>query len=199
MLSTAIGEGGLRAHLQNGEVEVRGRDGRPYHLRSIRPSDAASLMRGYDAMSKEAKWFRMLYTVPHLTPEMAQRYCSPDPARDYCVVVEGRDALDGEILGGARIGGAGDGHAAEFSVSLRPEAQGKGLAEAALSTVLDIAREMKFTTIWGVIAANNAPMIGLARKLGFQLVPNPDDLSEVVGEISLGVHSSSEFHKSRLS
>lgn len=186
MSTTSAPSASLKTRLESGGVEVLGHDGLHYHLRPIRPTDAASLMRGYDAMSSEAKWFRLLYTLPHLTHDMAVRFCSPDPERDYCVVIEGRGALAGEVLGGARIGGAGAGQAAEFSVSLRPEAQGKGLAHAALAMVLDVAREMGFTAIWGLVASNNAPMLGLARKLGFALTPSPDDASETLARIELG-------------
>ena len=73
-------------------------------------------------MSDHSKWFRMLYRVPHLTEEMAREFCSPHPARDLCIVVEGAGNLTGEILGGARVAGADDGRRAEFAVSLRPEA-----------------------------------------------------------------------------
>jgi len=179
----------VRAELDGGKVTVKAHDGKDYKLRSIRPADAESLTRGYAAMSNEAKHFRMLYKVPELTPEMAARFCSPDPSRDYCVVVEGRDALEGEILGGARIMGIKEGQSAQVSVSLRPEAEGKGLAKAALVTVLRVAAEMGVKSVWGVIVTDNKPMIALARNLGFALVENPDDSSETLARLDLPVRS----------
>ena len=86
-------------------VTLTDKNGETYLLRPIRPADAPSLMRGYDAMSDQAKWFRMLHTVPHLSEDVAQRYCAPDPERDLCFVIEGQGTLLGEILGGARIAG----------------------------------------------------------------------------------------------
>lgn len=124
--------GPTRRELDLKHVTVTGKDGHAYLLRPIQPGDAPSLMRGYDAMSDQAKWFRMLHTLPHLTEEMARRFCSPDHDRDLCIVIIGHGTLDGEILGGARIVGELNGQSAEFSVSLRPEAQGLGLARAAL-------------------------------------------------------------------
>lgn len=86
-----------------GAFTVIGKDGHSYRLRHISLSDAASLMRGYDAMSDRAKWFRMLHAQPHLSDEEAARFTSPDPSRELCLVLEGRGELAGEILGGARI------------------------------------------------------------------------------------------------
>lgn len=182
-MDAAAGKSPLRTDLEQGRVAVTAKDGRIYRLRPIRPTDAASLQRGYAAMPSEAKLNRMLYKVAELTPQMADRYCSPDAVNEYCVVVEGRDALAGEILGGARIGRAGD--TAQFTVSLRPEAHGKGLAREAIATILGVAREMGVGSVWGVIASDNTPMLALARKLGFALQPNPEDPSEVLARIEL--------------
>jgi acetyltransferase len=166
-------------------VHVEGKDGESYVLRPIAPSDAQSLIRGYDAMTAEAKWFRMLNVLPHLSPETASRFCTPDPQREFCIVVEGRGPLNGEILGGARIAGEPDDKSAEFSVSLRPEAQGLGLARKALEMALEEAREMGYERVWGLIAHHNAPMLALARRIGFALAHDPDDITLMRAEIKI--------------
>lgn len=176
----------LVSDLEKGRVAISANDGRVYRLRPIRPSDAPSLARGYAAMSSEAKLARMLYKVPELTPEMAAKYCSPDPGSEYCVVVEGRDELAGEVLGGARLVRAGKSEkTAQFTVSLRPEAHGKGLAREAIQTLLGVAREMGVESVWGLITADNQPMIDLAKSLGFAIRPNPEDPTEVLARIEL--------------
>lgn len=166
-------------------VTIEGKDGEMYLLRPIAVSDADSLMRGYDAMSAQAKWFRMLGALPHLSRQAALKFCTPDPQSEFCTVVEGRGALRGEILGGARIAGEPDGRTAEFSVSLRPEAQGLGLAHRALQMALQEAREMGYERVWGLIAHNNSPMLALARRIGFSLSPDTDDITLMRAEILL--------------
>lgn len=174
----------LRDRLEAREVTARGKDGQDYVMRLILPSDVCSLMRGYDSMSDHSKWFRMLHRVPHLTEAMALRFCTPDPKRDLCVVVEGIGKLEGEILGGARIAGADDGRSAEFAVSLRPEAQGLGLARQALETVLAAGREMGYRKVWGSISRHNSAMLALARRVGFNLRRDPDDPTLMLAELS---------------
>jgi len=175
----------LRDRLEGREITIAGKDGRYYMMRPICSSDAPSLTRGYDAMTDNSKWFRMLRPVSHLTEEMALEFCTPDPKRDLCVVVEGCGELKGEILGGARIGGSPDGLSAEFAVSLRPEAQGLGLARKALETVLAAAKEMGYKQIWGSIHVRNQPMLSLAQRISFRLRRDPEDVSLMLAELSL--------------
>jgi acetyltransferase len=175
----------LRQRLADRSVTICGKNGVTYVVRPISPKDAPSLMRGYDAMSDQAKWFRMFNALPHLSPEAARRFCSPDPKRDVCLVIEGQAALAGEILGGARIAGEPDGRSAEFSVSLRPEAQGLGLGHHVLDTVLHAAREMGYEKVWGLIAVTNIAMLALARRIGFDLQPDPWDHTLVRAELVL--------------
>lgn len=176
----------LRDRLERREITLVAKDGRSYAIRPIRPSDAPSLMRGYDAMTNTSKWFRMLHEVPHLTESMALEFCTPDPKHDLCVVLEGCGDLAGEILGGARIAGARDGKSVEFSVSLRPEAQGLGLARKALETVFSVAKEEGYTRLWGSIHNRNIPMLHLAESMGFRLRRDPDDASLVVADLGAG-------------
>ncbi len=153
------------------------KDGEHYRFRSIRASDAGSLMRGYDAMSDESKWSRLLTARPHLSEEMAERFCTPDPAEEVCLVIEGRDALAGEILGGGRVAGLAPGERAEFAVSLRPEARGLGLGHQILKAAIEVARARGCSGVWGTISAENLEMLALARHMGMTVERDPDDWS----------------------
>jgi acetyltransferase len=83
----------------------------------------------------------------------------------------------GEIMGGARIARDDAGEMAEFSVSLRPEAQGLGLARQALKTVLELAPTLGCRRVFGIIARENTAMLALARRLGFEVSEDQDDRS----------------------
>ena len=95
----------LKDRLARRRVTIAGKDGHPFLARPINESDAGALMRCYDAMTERGRWFRMLHHLPHLTEDMARGFCTPDPKRDLCIVLEGNGTLEGEILGGARITG----------------------------------------------------------------------------------------------
>jgi acetyltransferase len=176
---------GLRARLARGEVFIRGKDGQDYRVRPIEPSDAPSLIRGFNALSPRERWFRFLHAAPELSETAAKQFCSPDPVLDICLVIEGQGALAGDIVGGARITGSPGGTDGEFSVSMRPEMQGLGLARQALQTVLDAAAEAGYRRIWGYVAAKNDGMRKLAKRLGFTMRRDPDDFSQLIAEIRL--------------
>jgi acetyltransferase len=177
----------LRDRLETGGVALIDAEGLELRVRPIRPSDAPSMMRGYDALSEQGKWFRMLHALPHLSPALAERLCSPDLETDLCVVVEGRPEIAGlskELLGGARIAGCRPGAWAEFAVSVRPEARGRGLAKGCLRIVLAAVREMGCAGAYGIVSRRNAPMIGLARALGLSIRTDPDDATLLRAEIA---------------
>lgn len=164
---------------------VQAKDGRRYTLRPIQASDAPSLIRGYQALSPQERWFRMLHAVPELSEETARAFCSPDPDQDICLVLEGQDELAGEIVGGARITGDANGRDCEFSVSLRPEVRGLGLAQAALRSALQAAAGAGYQRVYGTIARDNRGMINLAVLLGFNIRQDPDDPALVIAEQTL--------------
>ena len=172
----------IRERLSARAITIAGKDGKPHLARPIRLADAPRLMRCYDALTDEAKWFRMLRRVPHLSKAMAIDFCSPDPKRDLCIVLEGDGPLKGEILGGARITGDEDGEWAEYAVTLRPEAEGLGLAHQALEIVFAAAKEMGYKHVWGAIHVDNGPMLHLAQRLDLHVHRDPDDGALMVSE-----------------
>jgi len=172
----------LKDRLVRRKVTITGKNGHPHLARPIDESDAGALMRCYDAMTERGKWFRMLHHLPHLSEDMARDFCRPDPNKDLCIVLEGDGPLAGEILGGARITGSADGKSAEYSVTLRPEAEGLGLAHKALELVFEAAKEMGYTRIWGTIHSENGPMLQLAQSLDLPLRRDPNDASLIVSE-----------------
>ena len=180
-----VDQGTLRQRLEQHQVFLEAKDGDRYLLRPIEPADAPSLIRGYNALSPRERWFRLLHAVPALDAETARRFCSPDPLLDICLVLEGRGELARDIVGGARITGERNREAGEFSVSMRPEVQGLGLARQALETALRAATEAGYKRIFGYIAASNSAMLGLAGRLGFTIRSDPDDPTQRIAEISL--------------
>ena len=175
----------LREQLSGRAIAIAGKDGQPHIARPINATDTGALMRCYDAMTERGKWFRILHRLPHLSEDMARDFCSPDPDRDLCIVLEGDGPLKGEILGGARITGSADGKSAEYSVTLRPEAEGLGLAHKALELVFAAAKEMGYTRIWGTIHSENGPMLNLAHSLDLHVHRDPNDAALMVAERKL--------------
>ncbi|MDJ0608316.1 MAG: GNAT family N-acetyltransferase [Kiloniellales bacterium] len=160
------------------------RSGRRMRLRPIQPDDAAALQRAYARLDVRDKRARLFVPVPQLTDETAQRFCTIDEDHELCFVLEADDE-PGEIMGGGRLMGAPASDSAEFAVSLRSDLKGQGLGTALLKTLLEVAPERGFKTVWGSILADNHAMRALAEKLGFQVRRDPDDPSLVMATIDV--------------
>ncbi len=178
-------KGSLREQLEQRRVFLEAKDGDRYLLRPIAPSDAPSLIRGFNTLSPRERWFRMLHATQGLSEEAAAAFCSPDPVLDICLVFEGKGELAGEILGGARITGEPHRETGEFSVSMRPELQGRGLARQALEVAIRVAAEAGYKRIIGYVAAANGAMLRLAKRLGFTIRTDPDDPAMRIAELRL--------------
>ena len=160
------------------------RDGRGLILREIRPEDAPALIAAFARQDPDDRKLRLLSALPKLPERMAQRFCTVDGVRDFCLVWEPEDAA-GTLAGGARLmRDPGDETRAEFAVSVASELKGHGLGRKALETVIELGAENGIERVWGSISRGNTAMRGLAAKLGMTERPDPDDRALVIAERS---------------
>ena len=68
----------------------------------------------------------------------------------------------------------------QFAIVVADAWQGKGLGEKLISRVIEIARDHGVKSLWGEVLAQNVPMLGLVKKMGFTLQP-PDEGVRRVG------------------
>ena len=81
--------------------------------------------------------------------------------------------------------GSFDGLDADRQQAGQAAAVEQGLGRALLATLLDLAPEMGFETVWGSILASNTPMRALAERLGFEISRDPDDYQVIKALISV--------------
>jgi acetyltransferase len=70
-------------------------------------------------------------------------------------------------------------------VLVEPSMKGRGLARHLMQRVMDWGRSQGMTRITGQVLAENAPMLGFMRRLGFtiQRLPDEPDVVEVSKEL----------------
>ena len=151
-------------------VDIELRNGRRIKLREVQASDAAGFVAAWKKLSEESRYTRFMSPVRDVSERMLDRATHPDPDRELqLVAVAGQD-----IIGGARFVAGPGSKDCEFAITVVDAWQGQGLARALLEALMRAARERGFEHMEGFILSTNAPMLGLARKLGFQPVPSPD-------------------------
>ena len=160
---------------------LRLRDGREVTLRAVDATDSAEIVQAFERLSADSRYNRFMQHKKQLDPAALERGVHPRPGRDF-VLVATIPAADGiDIVGAAQYVSAheGDTKTCEFAITVAEDWRGNGLSTELLSSLLRQAPRDHYEIMEGAVIAENAPMLGLARKLGFQINRVPDDATVV--------------------
>ncbi|SPJ18400.1 conserved hypothetical protein [Burkholderiales bacterium] len=153
------------------------RDGREVTLRAIVEADKAEIVRAFERLSGESRYYRFMQHKEHLDDAALERGVHPRPGRDF-VFVATTPAADGiDIVGAAqyvRAEDSGD-KTCEFAVTVAEDWRRRGLATRLLASLVRRARRDGYDTMEGLVIAENTPMLALARKLHFKVKPVSGD------------------------
>lgn len=150
-------------------------DGTDILIRPIRPEDAEIEQTFVRRLSSRSKYFRFMQTLRELTPEMLVRFTQIDYDRELALIaVTRQDGRDVEI-GVTRYVLNPDGESGEFALVVADEWQAKGIGSQMLGALIDAARARGLKSLDGEVLEENAPMLHLVRKLGFDVHASRDD------------------------
>ncbi|MCG5485493.1 MAG: bifunctional acetate--CoA ligase family protein/GNAT family N-acetyltransferase [Sinorhizobium meliloti] len=158
-------------------------DERRYHLRPIRPADAALYPDFLSKTSPADIRFRFLSSRKHFQDQMFVRLTQIDYEREMAFV-----ALDnerGELAGIARLYADPDHEFAEYGLLVRTDLQGHGLGWALLSHLRDYAAADGLQRIEGLILRDNAKMLTMCREFGFSISSHPADATLRIATLAL--------------
>jgi acetyltransferase len=151
------------------------RDGREVLVRPVAPEDEP-LLTGLLARSSEhtirMRFFSMVKT---LTRDSLIRLCHLDYDRALALAAEWGDGPERQILGVARYHVQPQTGAAEFALMVGDPWQRQGLGRHLLERLIAVARERGVQRLEGQVLAENGPMLGLIRRLGFTAGPTDED------------------------
>ncbi|MCX8997454.1 bifunctional acetate--CoA ligase family protein/GNAT family N-acetyltransferase [Rhizobiaceae bacterium BDR2-2] len=157
--------------------------GRTYHLRPIRPADAA-LYPGFLARTSGEDLRRRFFDPDNAYSDaLLPRLTQIDYAREMAFVV--LDKEEGALCGIARLSADPDHEAADIALIVRSDLQGHGLGRAMLDRLIDYARADGLKRLEGRFPAGNAKMRGLCEAAGFRRVGEPVEAGLV--RVSLAV------------
>ena len=157
------------------------RDGREVTLRAIAASDAPAIQQAFDRLSADSRYNRFLHHKKQLSPEALDRGVHPMPGQAFAFVAAVPRPGGVEIVGAAQyVRAAGDdASTCEFAITLAEDWRGSGLAKQLLASLLRRARRDGYAAMEGLVLADNAPMLALARKLRFLVEPSSSESSAV--------------------
>ncbi len=156
---------------------IRLHDGREVTVRAIVEADAPEIVHAFEHLTAESRYLRFMHQKKQLSDAALQRGVHPRPGRDFAFVAT-IPAADGiAIVGGAQYVRADETNAktCEFAITVAEDWRGSGLASTLLASLVRRARRDGYETMEGWVIAENTPMLGLARKLDFEIEPVPGD------------------------
>jgi acetyltransferase len=141
-------------------------------LRPIRPEDGAAHVAFFHALTPEDVRYRMFIQVRDMQPSQLARFTQIDYDREMAFVAT-RLTPQGEpeTLAVARVVADPDNARAEFAIVVRSDLKRQGLGEILMNKLIGYCRGRGTGEIVGETAAQNRPLLALARKLGFETVP----------------------------
>lgn len=162
------------------------RDGSRVRIRPIRPEDAAAQEAFIRDLSAHSRHLLFLGGITRLPDNELQRLCAPDRVHDMAYVALARGPVGERQVGICRYASSRPPCSeAEISVAVADAWQHKGLATLLLGRLIDHARASGITRLYSVDAATNHRMRQLARHLGFEERPDPEDVHQVIYSMQL--------------
>lgn len=149
--------------------EWQARNGETVVIRAIRPEDEPLLVAHHKTLSEKTIRRRFFSMVKLLSRESLVRLCHLDYAREMALVAERRnEAGRPELIGVARYYMNPQTRSAEFAVVVTDAWQGQGVGQHLMERLIAVARERGVRRLTGLVLRENAPMLKLARELGFR-------------------------------
>ena len=148
---------------QHWEADVVLRDGRPAHLRPIRPDDADRLRTFHLRLSPETIYRRFFAPYPELTDADVTRFTTVDHDDRVALVATVR----GEIIGVGRYDRI-DPRDAEVAFTIRDDHQGRGLGSVLLEHLTAAARERGVRRFVAEVLPDNRRMLATFEEAGYK-------------------------------
>jgi acetyltransferase len=179
------------------ETLWRLRDGRSVILRPIKPEDEPMWLEMFQNFSEESiryRFFQIIKDTPH---EVRVRYCNIDYDRELGLVAEMTEEGRRKILGVVRLIVEPDGKTGEIAFIIADPWQGLGLGSKMLDFMIEICKDKKLDTIYGIMLPDNYRAINLMRKMGFTI--ERVDKDTVKGTLNLKEEDQKAHHTTKTS
>ena len=155
------------------------RDGTTVTVRPIRPEDEPLMVEFHKALSAQSvrfRYFGFLSLNQRTGHEQLTRACFNDYDREIALVADlVRSDGDHDVLGVARLIKAHRRDEAEFAIVVADDWQGYGLGSTLLRSLIEVAKKEKIRCVRGHILPDNAAMLHLSRKAGFDVRHEPEE------------------------
>lgn len=154
-------------------------------VRPITRNDVERERAFVEGLSPEAKHFRFLGGIGHLTEEQLLRFCDIDRQHEMAfVALVQSDAGDIQV-GVARFVADPETREAEIAITVADKWKGKGLGRILLEHLINYARRFGVKRLYSIELAANIDMQNLMREFRFSTQRDPDDATQLICSLDL--------------
>lgn len=148
------------------------RDGGVVRVRPIKPDDEELIVRFFEKLGPESRYFRFFRVKESLDPKEIEYFTHVDYVDRMALIA----LLDGEMIGVARYDreAAGDSHA-EVAFAVADAHQGRGLGTKLLQLLTHHARSNNIDAFRAYVLPENRQMMRLFRNSGYELSRTIDE------------------------
>ncbi|MGV1014921.1 MAG: GNAT family N-acetyltransferase, partial [Methyloceanibacter sp.] len=150
-------------------------DGHRIFIRPIRPPDEHLYGDFIAKLSPADIRFRFLTPRKEFSHKFIARFTQIDYARAMAFVA--LDDKQAELLGVSRLAADPDYTHGEYAVMVRSDLKGSGIGWALMHRLIRYAEKEGLRELIGEVLEANTRMLHMCRELGFDIAPDPDDLS----------------------
>jgi acetyltransferase len=150
-------------------------DGTDMIIRPIRPEDAVLTQEFVHNLSEESRYARFMNSVQELSQSMLIHFTQIDYSREMALLAVAEEQDKEVELGVARYAINPDGESCEFSLVVADSMRGKGLGNKLMVALMDAARSNGLKSMEGEVLKDNASMLKLMKRLGFNVETSPED------------------------
>ncbi|MFO1305460.1 MAG: GNAT family N-acetyltransferase [Burkholderiales bacterium] len=165
-------------------MSLRLSDGSDVEIRAIHAEDASMLQAFVRRLSIRSRRFRFFTGLVELPAQLLERLVNQDRGRGLALVALSERPDGIAIIAEARCvvdAAVGD---AEFAIAVDDQFQRRGLGMRLLKTLVTHASRRGVRRLFGEIMADNQAMLGLARRLGFEIRANALDRTTMIASIA---------------
>lgn len=178
---------GMAGSAPRSEAEVTEtlRDGTKVRIRPLQRDDAELERRFIEDLSARSRRFRFLDSMSSPSSTLLRNLIEIDPATDAAYVALVFEGGRQREIGVARFSAAAHDTDCEFAVTVTDDWQRRGLGTLLMQRLVALARARGMTTMHSLDFADNDPMRGFAKHLGFESKRDPDDAAQVLYHVEL--------------
>ncbi|MBR0901186.1 GNAT family N-acetyltransferase [Bradyrhizobium liaoningense] len=149
------------------------RDGTGVEIRALRPDDEAAMLAALGEVGAESLQRRFFTLKRHFSEKERAFFVEVDFKNHVALVACVADAGRSTIVGGARYVAAGPG-CAETAFMVIDAWQGRGIGGLLLRHLISLAREAGLKELTAEVLPDNAAMLRLFRRFGFERAERRD-------------------------